>query len=197
MANQRVEFPACKARCVGLTSSSNSLTTRLNGQLLSPSPAPVDALLPLLRAFGKVFRQPFNRGKWVTDSWATPAARCPSATSFSLRFIHPATAGPSADIGDTRRMTTRCQQDRRQGEEDNQGVSLLTTSALTMLLASKAIKIACGVAHTAAYGASGAFQQQTSVETGINFQNRLAVCAIDPPPRFFTPGCNCCISCGE
>ncbi len=197
MVNQRVEIHRCKARCVGLTSSSNSLTTRFNGRLLSPSPAPVDALLPLLAPFGKVFRQPFNRGKWVTDFVATPAARCPSATSFSLRFISSATTGASADSDDTRRMTTRLQQDRRQGEEDNQGVSLLTIFALTILLASKAMKIACGVAAYAAYGASGAFQQQTSVETGDNFQNRLAVCAIDPPPRFFISGCNCCISCGE
>ncbi len=143
MVNQSVGSTACKARCVGLTSSSNSLTRGLNGQPLSPSLAPVDALLPCRRAFGKVFRQPFNRGKWVRISWATPAARCPSATSFSLRSFHLVEAGASADTGDTRRMTHACQQDRRQGEEDNQGIALSPLWVATRSLASTAMKIAC------------------------------------------------------
>ncbi len=185
MVNQSVEIHRLQSRCVGLTSSSNSLTTRFKRSALSPSPAPVDALLPLLARVRQVFRQPFNRGKWVTDFVGNTSARCPSATSFSLRFISSCRSGASADSDDTRRMTTRLPARPRQSEEDNQGISLLTILSTHMLLASKAIKIACGVAAYCCIGASGAFQQQTSVETGDKFPDRLAVCAIDPPPRFF------------
>ena len=72
------------------------------------------------------------------------------------------------------------------GEEDNQGVSLLTifgTHNITGVESDENCLWCRGILLHMAHPVHSSSKHR--LKLAINFQNRLAVCAIDPPPRFF------------